>query len=62
MNGWVLIDLGAQIEMVYGPARLIVFYVLTSIAGFMLSRVVVVTAPVQSRLALRRRFSALSVR
>jgi len=37
MNGWVLIDLGAQVEIVYGPARLIVFYVLTSIAGFLLS-------------------------
>jgi rhomboid protease GluP len=37
MNGWVLMDLGAQIEQVFGPARLIVFYVLTSIAGFLLS-------------------------
>ena len=37
MNGWVLMDLGAQIELVYGPARLIVFYVLTSIGGFLLS-------------------------
>jgi rhomboid protease GluP len=37
MNGWVLIDLGAQVEVVYGPARLIVFYVLTSVAGFLLS-------------------------
>ena len=37
MNGWVLLDLGAQVEMVYGPARLIVLYVLTSITGFLLS-------------------------
>ena len=37
MNGWVMIDLGAQVEMVYGPARLIVFYVLTTIAGYLLS-------------------------
>jgi rhomboid protease GluP len=37
MNGWVMMDLGAQIEIVYGPARLIVFYVVTSAAGFLLS-------------------------
>jgi rhomboid protease GluP len=37
MNGWVMIDLGAQIELVYGPARLIVFYVLTTVGGFLLS-------------------------
>jgi rhomboid protease GluP len=37
MNGWVLMDLGAQVEMVYGPARLIVLYVLTTVAGFLLS-------------------------
>ena len=37
MNGWVLMDLGAQIEAVYGPARLITFYLVTSVAGFLLS-------------------------
>ncbi len=37
MNGWVLMDLGAQIEMVFGPARLIVFYLVTSVCGFLLS-------------------------
>jgi len=37
MNGWVLLDLGAQIEMVYGASRLIVLYVLSTIAGFLLS-------------------------
>ena len=37
MNGYVMLDLGAQIEVIYGPARLIVFYVLTSAAGFLLS-------------------------
>ena len=37
MNGWVLMDLGAQIELIYGPARLIVLYVLTTICGFLLS-------------------------
>ncbi len=37
MNGWVLMDLGATIEIVYGPARLIVFYLVTSVAGFLLS-------------------------
>ena len=37
MNGWVLMDLGAQVELVYGPARMIVLYVVTSAAGFLLS-------------------------
>jgi rhomboid protease GluP len=37
MNGWVLMDLGAQVEVIYGPARLIVLYVVTTIAGFLLS-------------------------
>jgi rhomboid protease GluP len=37
MNGWVLLDLGAQIELVFGPARLIALYVLTTIGGFLLS-------------------------
>jgi rhomboid protease GluP len=34
MNGWVLMDLGAQVELDYGPARMIVLYVVTTIAGF----------------------------
>jgi len=37
MNMWVMIDLGAQVEMVYGPARLLVLYVVTTIGGFLLS-------------------------
>ena len=37
MNMWVMLDLGAQIEMIYGIARLIVFYVVTTICGFLLS-------------------------
>jgi len=37
MNSWVLFDLGAQVEEVYGTARLIVLYVLTTIAGFLVS-------------------------
>lgn len=37
MNMWVMIDLGAQVELVYGPARLIILYVLTTAAGFLLS-------------------------
>ena len=39
MNGWVLMDLGAQVEMVYGPARMIVLYVVTTAAGFLLSAI-----------------------
>jgi len=37
MNSWVLFDLGAQVEEAYGSARLIVFYVLTTISGFLVS-------------------------
>jgi rhomboid protease GluP len=37
MNGWVLLDLGAQIEVVFGQARLIAFYVLTSVCGYVFS-------------------------
>jgi rhomboid protease GluP len=37
MNMWVLFDLGAEVEEVYGPARLWVFYFVTTIAGFRLS-------------------------
>ena len=37
MNGWVMLDLGAQIEIIYGASRLIVFYVVSTIAGFLLS-------------------------
>lgn len=37
MNMWALFDLGAQVEEIYGPARLFIFFTLTSIAGFLLS-------------------------
>lgn len=37
MNCWVMFDLGAQVELVYGPARLIVFYFLSTVAGYILS-------------------------
>src|SRR5713226_5201367 len=37
MNSWVLFDLGAQVEEVYGTSRLIVFYFVSTVGGFYLS-------------------------
>jgi rhomboid protease GluP len=37
MNSWVLFDIGAQVEEAYGTARLVAFYVLSTIGGFWLS-------------------------
>jgi rhomboid protease GluP len=37
MNSWVLFDLGAQVEELYGGARMLVFYFISSVAGFYLS-------------------------
>jgi rhomboid protease GluP len=37
MNSWVLFDLGAEVEQLYGPSRLIVFYFVTTVTGFMTS-------------------------
>lgn len=34
MNSWVLFDLGAQVEEVYGTNRMIVFYFISTVAGF----------------------------
>jgi rhomboid protease GluP len=34
MNSWVLFDLGAEVEMIYGTSRLIVFYVVSTVTGF----------------------------
>jgi rhomboid protease GluP len=37
MNSWVLFDLGAQVEEVYGGGRLLVFYFVSTVCGFLLS-------------------------
>lgn len=37
MNSWVLFDLGAQVEEVYGSSRLIVIYFISSVFGFLAS-------------------------
>ncbi|MGA2740789.1 MAG: rhomboid family intramembrane serine protease [Bryobacteraceae bacterium] len=37
MNSWVLFDLGAQVEDVYGGSRLIVVYFMATVFGFLLS-------------------------
>jgi rhomboid protease GluP len=34
MNSWVLYDLGAQVEELYGPNRLLVFYLIATVTGF----------------------------
>jgi len=34
MNSWVLFDLGAQVEAVYGASRMWVIYFVSSVAGF----------------------------
>src|SRR6267154_2415712 len=34
MNSWVLFDLGAEVEQIYGASRLIVFYFVTTVTGF----------------------------
>ncbi len=39
MNSWVLFDVGAQVEEAYGAARMIVIYLLASVAGFFLSSI-----------------------
>ena len=37
MNSWVLFDLGAEVEQVFGPSRMWVIYLLSSIGGFLVS-------------------------
>ena len=37
MNSWVLFDLGAEVETIYDTRRLIVFYFVTTITGFLAS-------------------------
>jgi rhomboid protease GluP len=37
MNSWVLFDLGAEVEQVYGASRMWVIYFLSSVAGFFVS-------------------------
>src|SRR5579864_4933101 len=37
MNMWVLFDLGAQAEEVYGTSRFLVIYLASSVAGFLVS-------------------------
>ena len=40
MNSWVLYDLGAQVEQVYGTPRFLVLYFVGAVSGFYLSAVV----------------------
>jgi len=34
MNSWVLFDLGAEVEQIYGTSRLIIFYIVSTVTGF----------------------------
>lgn len=34
MNSWILFDLGAQVEQIYGTRRLLVFYFVSTVCGF----------------------------
>src|SRR5271156_159071 len=37
MNSWVLFDLGAEVELLYGTSRLIIFYFVSTVTGFLAS-------------------------
>lgn len=37
MNSWVLFDLGAEVETIFGTSRMIVYYFVSTVAGFLLS-------------------------
>jgi rhomboid protease GluP len=37
MNSWVLFDLGAEVEQLYDTSRMIVFYFVTTVTGFLAS-------------------------
>lgn len=37
MNTWALMDLGAQVEEIYGSSRLLVFYFVATVCGFLAS-------------------------
>jgi len=37
MNSWVLLDLGSTVEQVYGSRRMVVIYMVSSVAGFLAS-------------------------
>ncbi len=37
MNSWAMFDLGAQVEQLYGTSRYVVFYIATTITGFLAS-------------------------
>jgi|SRR5690348_3547798 rhomboid protease GluP len=37
MNSWVLFDLGAEVDQIFGTSRLIVFYFFSTITGFLVS-------------------------
>ena len=38
MNSWVLFDLGAQVEEIYGSSRMLVIYFVSTVGGFCCQR------------------------
>jgi rhomboid protease GluP len=34
MNSWVLFDIGAQVEEIFGPRRMVVIYIFSTVTGF----------------------------
>lgn len=52
MNMWVLFDLGAQVEQVYGTARFLVIYFIANVVGFYASMVFSVALSVGASAAL----------
>jgi rhomboid protease GluP len=39
MNSWVLFDVGAQVEQIYGARRLVVIYFVSTVGGYMASTI-----------------------
>ncbi|MEZ5365296.1 MAG: rhomboid family intramembrane serine protease [Bryobacterales bacterium] len=58
MNSWVLYDLGAQVEHIYGTSRYLAIYLISSIGGFAAS----LFGLPESLWGLRPRFAASSAR
>lgn len=52
MNSWVLFDLGAQVERVFGTSRYLVIYLVSSVGGFYLSFLMSYSLSVGSSAAL----------
>jgi rhomboid protease GluP len=59
MNSWVLFDLGAQVEELYGASRMLVIYFLSSVGGFYVSALWAAGPSVGASAALFGRIGAM---